>query len=285
MISKDLVRRLTAAKAEAAKTGATWESVAKAKAAKRFAKPYAPCGSPDSKGRRFVELTRCGLRFVGRVEPDGSFWRGNKWARGETGYYCDDMGAGFGLAFGLVAQLPGRKGVSRFIAGFGFSESSDESEQGVFDLADILEESTHSDYVSPRDNDAAISAASTADSMAEHAAEQERDYQRAWRIGSDARDARDLLLSLRSDFYALNAERREARKGSAAFPVICKTIEGKLRDLAEAIQEARATMESCMEGRGENFWNDRDAAQREAFEESFPFASVAAAIAAERKAA
>lgn len=204
-----------------------------------------------------------GLRFVGRVVPEER--RECIWDKsGETGWYADPHGHGWNLCYGVVYQLPSRKGESRFVAGYDWSDF----EGGpTLDLTRV--------YVEPRSDwevdvmtcDAAIDAARAADSMAEHAAEEEREYQTAWAAGSAWADAAEVISDARKKALSILAERRKVNESDAS-PVLCEVIRDKIRDLVESIAETRAEQRKLADGDARDlyFWNG-DQRLRDAFME------------------
>lgn len=213
-----------------------------------------------------------GLRYVGRVVPDelrGSIWD----SRGNTGWYAEPDGHGGNLCFGVVYQLPGRKGESRFVAGYDWS---DVDGGPTLDLSRVFVE-PRSDWYgrASTDCDAAIDAASHADSLAKSAAEEEREYQTAWRAGSRWNDAAEVISAARKKALAILAERRKA-KAAEGFPTLCDVIREKVSDLVESIRESRAEQKRLAEGDELDlyFWNGeqrlRDAFMEGAGLDKFP---------------
>jgi hypothetical protein len=95
-----------------------------------------------------------------------------------TGWYGDDEGSGYTMFRGVVFQIPGREGEPIYLAG---CEWGEQGARGKFDTGGGWIEIGRGDtYDNERD------AARAADSIAEHAAEAERDYQREERAKEDA---------------------------------------------------------------------------------------------------
>lgn len=224
-----------------------------------------------------------GLRYVGRVVPDerrDSIWD----SRGNTGWYTDPHGEvfrdGSGLCYGVVYQLPGRKGESRFVAGHEFG---DVDGGPTLDLSRVFVE-PRSDWYgrASTDCDAAIDAASHADSLAKSAAEEEREYQTAWAAGSQWADEGETIAAARRKALALLKERRAAMRGEMPdralkdAPSVCRLIEEKVSDLVESIREARERRATLANGNAEDFyfWNGeqrlRDAFMEGAGIDKFP---------------
>lgn len=204
-----------------------------------------------------------GLRFVGRVVPEmrlSHIWD----SRGNTGWYTDPHGDvfkdGTGLCYGVVYQLPGRNGESRFVAGYEFGGVDGGP---TLDFGRIYAEPRGDSYITASDCDAAIDAARAADSMAESAAEDEREYQTAWQAGSRWGDAAEVISAARKQCLSLMSERKKAMRGAEMdsgyaeeFPTICRAIVKEIRDLVESIAESRAEQRKLAEGDAEGlyFW-------------------------------
>ena len=126
-----------------------------------------------------------GLRLVGRVSPE--FRRGPFDGRDCEGWITDPYGYvsrdGSGLIYGLVYQLPARKGQSRFVAAY---QVGDTDSGALIDFGTIYTSASGAGgtWGSAQDDDDARDAARAADSMAKAAAEAEREYQTAWQAGS-----------------------------------------------------------------------------------------------------
>lgn len=130
----------------------------------------------------------CGLRLVGGVVPgrDGGFIRNGDW--GQLGWITDPEGCvsknGDGLIWGVVLQLPAHKNTMRFVAGYCIGGDGGGL---VVDLQHIY---THYMgkprlHVEHGDCEAAHEAARAADSMAERAADEEREWTERQREEND----------------------------------------------------------------------------------------------------
>ena len=123
------------------------------------------------------------LRKVGNVQSDTRRY-GDTFGEGPTGWYTDPDGYyskdGTGLCWGEVWQLPGRKGKSRFIAGYHFGGCDGGP---TMDFTQIFECDTSVEAF--KDTPAVRDAARYADRMAEEAADEEREYQRKYREDDD----------------------------------------------------------------------------------------------------
>lgn len=180
-----------------------------------------------------------GLRLVGRVAAE---FRGNPFSRSDsTGWLTDPHGDvfknGTGLCYGLVYQLPGHNGTTRLVAGYQF---------GGCDGGPTLDLGTV--YTIPRggalcgiaDCDATRQAARAADSMAEKAAEEAREYHTAWQAGSAYASAAEEITESRAELLDLLKERKAAmRAGADSLPAICRTIKREASRLLRDIRQAR----------------------------------------------
>ena len=231
-------------------------------------KPFPAFGAADESGYRWSEKPEAaGLRLVGRVEADCGGRNGIWDKRESSGWYADeDMG---NLCYGLVYQLPGRNGESRFVAGYAFSED----EGATLDLRRIYAEPaawfeparksasgyTLGGYWNYQDNpckmDAARDAAYSADSMAKAAAEAEREYQTAWQAGAEWADLGEDIANDRRKLLDMLAERRTV-KGSADYPALCKALLREVSRLLDNIQNMRERRQGLRAGdaSGLEFW-------------------------------
>ena len=196
-----------------------------------------------------------GLRYVGRVIPETN--RRQIWDSGEScGWHTDPSGDvfkdGSGLCFGVVYQLPGRNGESRFIAGYEFGGVDGGP---TLDLKRVFTEGRGDYSASPCELDAARDAARAADGLARAAAETEREYQTAWRAGSDYAQEAETIRDTRAELLELLAERRKAIRGAAMdsgyaqeVPAICKMIRRQVTQGLAVISAARETMRELAAG-------------------------------------
>ena len=218
-------------------------------------KPYpAVSWQGDTRTLAYVEnLADAGLRYVGRVEADTP--RGNVWDNHEesgwiTDPYGDTFRDGTGLCYGVVYQLPARNGMARFVAGYQFGGV----DGGLtLDLGTIYQsESMRGEDVSPQEHDAARDAARAADSMAKHAAEEERDYQTAWQAGSRYADESSDLQTIRAEIRGILQERRQAMHNAAltdsGYFALCDAIRQRVADLLEDMHERRRVMRELANG-------------------------------------
>lgn len=197
---------------------------------------------------------KVGLRLVGRVTVncDADIWDNNE----KSGWFTDPHGDvfkdGTGLCYGLVYQLPGKDGKSRFVAGYQFGGV----EGGpMVDFGTVFEEPA-AEYVdsqwggywnyqdNPRKMDAALTAARSADSMAKRAAEEEREYNRAWQAGAFYADCKGEMEESKRTIRELLAERRAAKvAGLSGYDKICtairRVVSNALGDIADAREKMR----------------------------------------------
>lgn len=200
-----------------------------------------------------------GLRFVGAVETESR--RGDCWQRteGAGGWYTDPHGDvfrdGSGLCYGVVYQLPGRAGAARFVAGYVYGGTDGGPS---LDLATIYTESDCRAFgyvTGPRELDAARDAAGAADSMAQRAAEAEREYQTAWQAGRLWAERGEEIEAAKAAASALLSERKAARaKGlGEGFPALCAAIRGQVSSLVADIAKAREERAALLSGEAAGF--------------------------------
>lgn len=221
-------------------------------------------------------IAGAGLREVGRVVPETS--RGEIWdRRGDTGWFTDPHGDvfkdGSGLCWGVVYQLPGRDGKSRFVAGYIMGGCSDDLP--TVDFGTIFEEAAGDSWnVDPKDMDAARDAARTADAMAKHAAEEEREYQSAYAAGARWSDLGQEIAAERTAALELLAERRAARAAGITgdgYRAICATLRRSIESALRTIEDARERRRKLADGEQDGTWAPGfytgDKRLREAFNE------------------
>lgn len=191
-----------------------------------------------------------GLRYVGRVVPEPR----REWqdSRGDCGWHTDPYGDvfrdGSGLCFGVVYQLPARKGAARFVAGYEFG--------GVdggpsLDLKNVYTVECEESAESGAYHSGAVAAA---DSLAQNAAEKEREYQTAWQAGSQWAAAHEESTDARRDALDLLKERRAARAAGPEFPTICATIRAAVKGHLATIRAARDRMAELAAGDYESLY-------------------------------
>lgn len=195
------------------------------------ARPYAGTWQPSNPGQYYMETPESAFRVIAAHDVPS--------ARIEhTGHYTNSDGESFlgeGLIWGVVAQLAGRDGKARFVAGYQFGQETG----ATLDLSRIFE-SHGEDSQSAR-----IDAALAADRLAEIAAERERDYQAGSNAGDSWLDCLEQAKAIRAELLAMLAERRAAIRGPMAgqFPALCRALESKARELLADRAELRAKAE------------------------------------------
>lgn len=241
------------------------EEAAKARKALQAGQAWRYAGPVWTKGGRAWPQSEAGLFFFESEEQGlrNSQAASDFLGRDCGGYYADQFQEN--TCAGLVAQLPSRKGKARFVAGYSFSES--DNGLGTFNLARIFEADFEEEREKARRqigkaywrpemeapgywNEAAQEtarkeAARAADSMAESAAEKEREYQEANSAGYSWAEKKAGESELRREALAILAERRAARAiNPAGFPALCAALRGKVESLWEEIQESRKEREA-----------------------------------------
>lgn len=233
-----------------------------------WAKPYAAVTwQPDNAGQAFVEKPeRAGLRLVGDAHDIVSL--------DHTGWLTDPHGDvfkdGTGLVWGVVFQLPGRDGKSRFVPGYVNGGDAIGEGAALVDFETVFEEPA-TEWIpasdgwsgywnwqdNPRDMDACRAAARAADALASHAAEEEREYQTAWQAGRAFADLGEEIATERKAALELLAERRQwrGREEQSQYPAFCAMIRREIGRSVATIQEARDKREKLREGDPVAPWN------------------------------
>lgn len=211
-----------------------------------------------------------GLRYIGRVSPE--FRRGPFGGRDSEGWITDPYGHvsrdGSGLCYGVVYQLAGRKGESRYVAGY---QMGDCDGGATLDLATIYTAPRGTSYWdgSAQDNPGSRDAARAADEMARIAAEHEREYQTAWAAGSSFAALGEEVQQARAEALAILKARRLAIANAAlsdpAYFALCDAIRAQVKGLLRTIGKARAKREELASGDAEDLYFYPDARLKEAF--------------------
>lgn len=149
------------------------------------------------------------------------------------GYYCDPYQDETCAAY--VVQLRGRNGLSYFAPAYRFSHG--DGEGLTVDLGNLFESD-------PRDDQENLTArqdaARAADSLAEHNAEKEREYQTASQAGFQWAEKKEEESEWRKEALAILAERKAARGlDPKGFPALCAALRDKVQDLLDQIRESR----------------------------------------------
>ncbi len=200
-----------------------------------------------------------GLRFVGYADELSQY------SRDMGPYGTDDYGDS--AIRGTVYQLPGRKGISRFVTGYQEGEmrasrsrnrrwAELNPDSAALDLRHIYEsgprEDCRTNYGYP---DCIAEAARAADQLAECAAEQEREYQEAWQAAMQWYELAEEITDATSAARRLVKDMRAAIKsGIDAAPSICQALRDRLRELLEEREELRNKREEL----ADSFWYSRD---------------------------
>lgn len=155
--------------------------------------------------------TDSGLRFVDYADKIANL--------DHNGWYTMDDGDNGEVMRGVVFRLPHGRG---FIAGY-----ADPCNDGpAFVELSIIDDEKD--------------AARIADSIAEHYAEQERDYQRAWQAGRRFDNLLEEIQNARRDCLELIRETKEACAALANYSAIKATIRGEIKSYLRTIKDARA---------------------------------------------
>lgn len=105
------------------------------------------------------------------------------------------------------------------------------------DFGNVFESDSGEGETSPQEHDDAKDAARTADSMAQSAAEKERDYQTASTAGYQWGEKGEEIATLRQRVKALKTARKAAPRPDK--PAISDTIDSILDDIAELNEERK----------------------------------------------
>jgi len=159
---------------------------------------------------------------------------------------------GSGLVIPVVAQLAGKAGQVRYVAGYKYG--SQDSGGMTFDTSRIFE-SHGEDMESAR-----IEAARAANELAESKAEEAREYATAWEAGRQWRELKEEEEAARAAALAVLAERRPA-KGAGAFPALCDALRATISGHVATISGNRAKREELAAGDSPDsyFYPDKEA--------------------------
>lgn len=237
-------------------------------------------------GKRWIENPESvGLRFAGYAdEIDGNIRH--------RGWFIDSYQDA--KYRGVVYQLPGKNGLSRFVVGHDDSDNRAADNGGPAyvdfstiyesDFADEMRQALASigkayrtpDMLKPAywaeaaHETAKREAARMADSFAESEAEKAREYNEAWECGLHYADAIEERAEAKAALRALLAERRAMRsQASASTSAICDAIAYKARGLIDDLRKANERMAACAQGSyGELYFDTNDSALRHAFNDA-----------------
>ena len=184
-----------------------------------------------------------GLRFVGYADEICK-------SIDHRGWYTDEDGD-CKTYRGAVWQLPARRGIERFIAGY---EDPNNKGAAFVDL-DILSGNVigFSPNLEEANEEAKQLAAYNADSIAERNAEREREYNAAWHAGSEWSYLADEIARERKDALALLVESRPERHATreTATPRMCAAIRAAVLHSVDAIAKMRKKRAELFEQYGD----------------------------------
>ncbi len=169
---------------------------------------------------RWVENVSRGLRLVGFADEIAQK-EGNWRAINHKGWFTDDDGDGETYR-GIVYKLPRRHGLPTYVYGYADPCNADCALLCFDPTTEVMD------------------AARSADRFAEICAEEERDYQRAWRAGRDYEELAEQIKEERTEALKLAEEMRAAKRARVEAPTICTVLRGKIFALYHSIQRARA---------------------------------------------
>lgn len=154
------------------------------------------------------------------------------------GWFIDDFQSE--VYRGIVYQLPARGGNPQFVYGY-----ADPNNEGCALLCFDL------------DADDKLDAARSADHFAETWAAQEREYQEAWRARQRYNDLGEEISEARKATIELIAGLRPVKRHLTQQGVVMEAVRGKVRDLLEAICDARKARRDLIDSYGrEAAWKD-----------------------------
>ena len=191
----------------------------------------------DSSQYAWIENTcAAGLRFVGYADEIAG--RPTWPCRGidHQGWFIDSDFQSE-VYRGGVWQLPARKGVARYLAGY----SDPHNDGAAFVDLNIIEGERQTDSYDSRDEDAKRDAAFRADSIAERNAEREREYNDVWQKGAEYESLGEDVESERSALIELLSESRELRKDAKlkGKPALCALLRSQVTSALRTIEKAR----------------------------------------------
>ncbi|RNJ49381.1 hypothetical protein D1O30_06975 [Methylocystis hirsuta] len=176
----------------------------------------------------WIENTEsAGLRFVDHADKICDGIR-------HQGWYTDDDGISGEVLRGAVWQLPARRGVARYIAGY-----KDPNNKGAafvdLDIISFAPAASLSRLGDLANESAKHDAARRADSIAERNAKRERDYNAEFHAGSEWSDMAEQITRIRQETLALLRELRPLRHAATIeVPTICKHLR---RDIESGLAE------------------------------------------------
>jgi hypothetical protein len=225
------------------------------------------CRQPNNPHLAFIPYN-AGLRFVGAVNTDDNRRHNRVWntTGRKYGYVSDPYGeysssSGEGLMWGVVLQLPGRKGAARFLAGYAVSYSGDEG--ATVDLSTVYSvDVREGDIADAQDAAAEANAPAAADSMADHAADKERHYQIASAAGGRYTENLDNESTIRQQLLDILKERR----ATTLSKTMREIVRDKVERLLDQLHQSRKDRALLVSGEYYSLWfNTRNADAIDAF--------------------
>jgi hypothetical protein len=188
--------------------------------------------------RHCSDTRAAGLRFVGYADDLAGLRH--------TGWHCDDEGRDTLRA--AVWQLPGKGRHARLIYGYQEWEGRGEMNEGSATLcvSDIRRVDMSDAFGNLDEMDDTRDAARSADSMAEHDAEERRDYNEAYAKGRATAELDAEMIDKRRELLPLLAELRAVRRGRLMLTErICETLQKAVRDGLALIDEKREAVRTA----------------------------------------
>lgn len=223
----------------------------------RHTAPGAPFGGYGTKAMRWCEQpSALGLRFVGYADKLADIRH--------TGWWTDDDGCNESVR-GVVYQLPSRNGCPVYVSGYDnqINGTADCDGPAAIDFGTLWHGDVGGNNADSDHYGAHRDAAYHADKLAEQMAENEREYQRAWRAGSQWAERGEEIASIRRDALADLAMRRtiaadmarvgvpkESREWSRACSMVADRVREALASIAK-LREERAELASGDFSRGD----------------------------------
>lgn len=183
---------------------------------------------------RFIDkLSDVGLRLVGYSDEISNIRH--------KGWFTDDDIQDETYR-GAVVQLPGRKGYAVLLPAY--QESCNDG--FIVDFGDATLVRALDDGLTGEDETRTV--AREGDRMAERAAEEARDYNRAWRLGADHASLREEIAADHAHLRAVLAEFRQARKvGALGFETLCATVRASVVFGFANLARARSKRDAILE--------------------------------------
>lgn len=183
------------------------------------------------------DTAAAGLRFVG--------WADELAGLRHTGWFTDAEGFGGETLRGGVWQLPGKGRHARLLYGYAELEGRErETNPGSATLcvSDLRRADMRGEFGNLDELDETRDAARSADSLAEHDAEERRDYNEAYNAGAGAAELDAEAAEARRELLPLLAEMRTLRRSAVAgsVPAVCAALRARIDSGLETISDKRA---------------------------------------------